>query len=114
MEKLKIFAQKHWLLLSTMLTALGVVIWIGGSILLDVIYFNDPRHQDQKLKSWMTPRYVVMSYDLPRDVVAEILQLNEGDRRKKLGRIADEMGMSMGGLTDMVRGAADRYREANQ
>ena len=77
----------------------------------DLIYFNDPRHQDETLRPWMTPRYVVMSYDLPRSVVAEVLELpRDGGPRERMDNIAERLGLSLDELTARVRVAADTYR----
>lgn len=50
----------------------------------NAIYFNDPKHQDEVLKDWMTPRYIVLLYELHREIVASSLGLNEDDRGKHL------------------------------
>ncbi len=107
------FAIQNLLLVGSAIISLAVVIWVVGSLALDFIHFNDPRHQDRALKGWMTPRYVVMSYDLPRPLVLELLQLERGER-KMMRDIADEMGMTIDELTRIVRDAAARYRETKR
>ena len=60
----------------------------------------------------MTPRYVALSYDLPRPVMMELLELEEssiGPRR--LDRIAQNIGISLDELTERVRLAAIKHRE---
>lgn len=109
------FARQNWMLLSVFLLATVVALWFLIGIALDFIYFNDPRHQDADLKPWMTPRYIVMSYDLPRPLVLEILGLPEiGGERRSLGRIAADQNMTLDELTELVRKSADAYREAQQ
>jgi len=89
--------------------------WLLSRIVLDFIYFNDPRHQDVDLKEWMTPRYIGMSYDLPRPLVLEILGLPEtGGPRRSLGRIAADQNLTLEELTELVRKSADAYREELQ
>ncbi len=61
----------------------------------------------------MTPRYVSLSYDLPRDLVFEILEIEpEGDFPKRLDRIAERNGLTLTELTQQVQAAASAYRES--
>lgn len=105
------FAKTHWLGLSVFAVAAIACLWFAGSFVADLIYFNDPRHQDVALRPWMTPRYVVMSYDLPRPLVAEVLELpRDGGPRERMDDIAARLDLSLEELTDRVRNAADIYR----
>ena len=61
----------------------------------------------------MTPRYVVMSYDLSRPMVLELLQLEPGERTK-MRDVAAGMGLTLDELTQIVRDAATRYRETTR
>lgn len=89
-------------------------LWFAASAVLDLIYFNDPKHRDEALKGWMTPRYVVMSYDLPRGVVADALGLVEGEGRVRLKRLAEDQGLTLDALTEQVRAAAATYRQGQK
>lgn len=81
--------------------------------LAESIYFNDPRHQNADLRPWMTPRYVSLSYDLPREVVLDVLQIDpEGDSPKRLDRIARQNGVTLTELTQQIQTKADAYRES--
>lgn len=93
-----------------------LTLWFGFTFLAEAIYFNDPRHKDEQLKRWMSPRYVVMSYDLPRSVMLEVFNLSAKDlhTRPRMQDIADRMGLSLDELSERVRKAAIAYREANQ
>lgn len=105
------FARANWPALLLLGVSSLALLWFALSFVLHLIYFNDPKHQDEALKPWMTPRYVVMSYDLPKDVVAEVLNLPEsGPGRKKLGVIADDMGVTLEELARRVREAAFVFR----
>jgi len=107
------FARQNWQLLAVFLVSIGVACWFLAGVVLDLVYFHDPRHQDQPLQAWMTPKFVVMSYDLPRDVVADLLDLPEGGPGSlTMADIAREQGVTLGELTDIVRSAADAHREA--
>lgn len=114
-RSLRAFARENWLPLLILSASALTALWFAGTMLAKVIYFNDPRHQDQALKPWMTPRYVVMSYDLPRPVVAGMLVLPEtGKDRHRMDAIADEMGMTLEELTAHIRAGAASYRAAQQ
>jgi len=106
------FARQNIILVGIMTLSLLAAIWFTAGIVLDVIYFNDPQKQDVALQGWMTPRYVGMSYDLPRSVILELFEVEPGEgRRKRLADIAAEMGVSLPELTERVRAAADAHRE---
>ena len=112
MVRLKQFARENWILLSLFVLAAAIALWFAAQFISQAIYFHDPRNRDVNLKSWMTPRYIVMTYELPREFVAETLELTDISQRKlSLGKIADELGLTMGELTEKVRAAAEEYRE---
>lgn len=113
--RLSPFIKENRTALAVFGLAAATTLWFGFSFLANLIYFNDPRHQDEALKPWMTPRYVVMSYKLPRKVVADTLNLPEGGPRgMKLGDIADNLGLTMEELTARVREAALAHRDSQE
>lgn len=115
MDRLKIFLRENWILAGAFALAMCIAAWFALQFALQALYFHDPRNKDVALKGWMTPRYVVMTYDLPRDVVAETLGLTDlSQRRWRLGRLAEEQGISMEDLTARVRAAAEAYRETSE
>jgi hypothetical protein len=107
------FASAHKLAVLGFVSSVVAVVVLSSTILADAIYFNDPRHQDVELQSWMTPRYVCLSYDLPRPLMKEILGIEEEDfdgRPRRLDHYADNIGVSLGELTNIVRIAATAHR----
>ena len=104
------FVARNRLPISLALAALAIALWFGTRLVLDVVRFHDPRHDDTELEGWMTPRYIVLTYDLPRPYVAEILKLTERDRGRRLKRIAEDQGLTLDELTARVRAAAEEYR----
>lgn len=108
------FAKKNWPVLTVFAVSSLAALWFAAGVVLDLIYFNDPRHKDEALKGWMTPRYVVMSYDLPRGVVADALGLVEGQGRVRLKKLAGDQGLTLDALTERVRAAAAAHREAKK
>ena len=115
LPKLKQFARINWLPLSGFALFTTVALWFGFTFLADAVYFNDPRHQDQELKGWMTPQYIMMSYELPRDVVIEVLEVSEkpGPGRR-MRDVALAQGLTLDELTDKVREAAEEYRDEHE
>lgn len=116
LPKLKLFARRHWLPIAGFALSLGIAVWFGFTFLANAIYFNDPQHKDAALERWMTPRYVVLSYELPRSVVADVLGLTTADegKRRRLGDVAENMDLTLDELTQKVRDAAQAYRESQR
>ena len=113
--QLRTFARRNWLSLLALSVAALVGLWLCVSMVADFIYFNDPRHQDEALKPWMTPRYVGLSYALPRPVVAEALGLTvETLHGQRMTDIADSLDLDLDALTERVRSAAEAHRDAQQ
>ncbi len=109
------FIRKHYLAVGVFAVSMIAVLWFAGTLLLDFIYFNDPRHKDETLKPWMTPRYVAMSYDLPRPMLEDLFQLTPQDRgRIRLSDIAAREGMTLDELNAMVVAAAAAHRANSQ
>ncbi|WP_371171496.1 hypothetical protein [Aliiroseovarius sp. 2305UL8-7] len=109
------FARQNWMLISVLVISLAVALWFGIHFIMDFLYFNDPRHVDVDLKPWMTPRYIVLTYDVPRPFVFEVLGLDiEADKGIRLGRVAEASGLSMEELTEQVRAAIDTLRAGQQ
>lgn len=79
-----------------------------------VIYWSDPRHVDQPIAGWMSPRYVARSWSVPPGVVDEALGLEKGRRgggKPTLERIAQEQGRDLDAVRADVHEAIDAFRE---
>lgn len=112
---ISVFFRENWMLLSVFLVAALFALFMAIRVLMDFLYFNDPNNVDVDLKLWMTPRFVVVTYDLPRPYVFDVLSLDpEQDAALRLGRIAKRDGITMEELTAVIREAADQYRAAQQ
>lgn len=112
-EKLKQFARKYWLPLSGFFVSSGLALYFGFTFMADAIYFNDPRHQDSDLQGWMTPRYIMLSYDIPMPLVLDALGLDESvlGQGLRLENIATNQGDTLSELTEKIREVAENYRE---
>ncbi|MEO0386178.1 MAG: hypothetical protein AAF281_01425 [Pseudomonadota bacterium] len=105
------FAKTHWPVVLILLGSTLTALWFAGTFVLDILYFNDPQNKDVALKPWMTPRYVGMSYDLPRPVILELFDLPDDTReRPRMGAVADTLGLTLDELTARVRQAAAEHR----
>ena len=111
--KLSRFLSEHRWATAGLALSLTILIGVSSTLLADAIYFNDPAHKDVELKSWMTPRYVALSYELPRPVMMEVLGIEEGDDfPRRIDRLAASLGLSLEELTAKVRAAKVSYLES--
>ncbi|MEN0088057.1 MAG: hypothetical protein AAF737_06445 [Pseudomonadota bacterium] len=111
--KLRAFLRANVMLVGATVLSFLVLVTFSVGFLSDLIYFNDPRHQAEPLKPWMTPRYVALSYDLPRERVMELFELTEDvpQRRPRVGQIARTLDLTLAELTERVREAAAEERQ---
>ncbi|MBV1868988.1 MAG: hypothetical protein KUG69_13955 [Marinosulfonomonas sp.] len=106
---------RHPVLSSGFLLALALVIFFAVRSVVALIYWADPEHRDQPIQGWMTPRYVVQSWQLPPEVMIEVL--NAGPmpgRRLTLREIADDQGISVNDLATRITAAINAHRAAAQ
>lgn len=104
------FFRRNWLPVLGLLLSVALSVWFLASFVFNIHLLKEPRPEDQELKAWMTPRYVVLIYDLPRPLVADLLQLDAAeDRRKPLHQITEGLGISMDELNKRVREAAKAH-----
>jgi hypothetical protein len=59
----------HRIAFAAFLTLLCIAFFFAFKVNAAEVYWNDPRHQDQPLAAWMTPRYVAQSYNIPPEVI---------------------------------------------
>ncbi len=111
-KKLGPFLRQNWMPVGLLVGSLAVAMWFGVQVFLDGLYFNDPNNVDVDLKPWMTPRFIVITYDLPKPFVFDLLALDsDTERGIRLGTLAAERDMTMEELTAQVRQAAATFRE---
>ncbi|SMX32010.1 hypothetical protein [Octadecabacter ascidiaceicola] len=102
--------QTNRLALMAFVVALGALFYFGGKTISSAIYWMDPAHQEQPLAGWMTPRYVALSYKLPREYVLEALFIGPDapPHRVSLETIAQENNVTLAELQARIDAATAR------
>ena len=94
--------------------ALLVAGFFAFRLIAGIFFWADPRHQDMPIAPWMSPRFVAMSWDVPREVVIEALQITpDGKGPIPLERMAAERGVPVQALIDELEEAIAAWREAH-
>lgn len=100
------FVKKNIIPIGLLLASVIAVIIFSKGFIANLIYFADPRHQNQPLEYWMTPRYVVMSYDLPPPIVDEVMGIRPKiDKRKPLTKVLEDLGITLEELQTRINEA---------
>lgn len=106
---LKLF-KSHPVAVPGFLLALALVAFFGGKLVLDTIYWSDPRHRDVAPQAWMTPRYIAHSWGIPPKGLHEALSFETpAKERPTLAYIAKSRGMTV----DDVIVEVETYLAAN-
>ncbi len=102
----------HRIALLAFVVAIGALGFFGVRSLAATIYWMDPAHQEQRIKGWMTPRYVGQSYSIPRPVVEEALMFEKGSPlgRQRLSDIAAANGLTLDELQVRIDDATAAFR----
>ncbi len=113
LARVKVLWSHHRGLLLAFIAMLCVAGYFAVNAVAAAIYWNDPRHQDQALAGWMTPRYVAQSYDLPPRILGPALFFEPGDppRRRRLEDIASANNVTLEELQQRVIEAAAAFRD---
>jgi hypothetical protein len=89
----------HRVLLIAFMLAVAAALFFSVRATLFLVYWSDPDHRDQPIEGWMTPRYVATSYDLPIEVVTDMLDIvPEAERRPTLEMLARRKGVPVDDL----------------
>jgi hypothetical protein len=106
----RMWAAAPWAtaILAIALAASGV---FGWRMVTHWVYWNDPARHDQIIAPWMTPRYVALSWKIPREVVIEALTLERGEGPPpSLARLAAERGVPVEELITALEEAIAEFR----
>lgn len=111
---LKFIWEKHRKASLALGAALVVLAIFVGEFASEAIYFANPGNQDRPLELWMSPRFVGKSWDLPKPVIFEIMQMDmdappkEGPRT--LADVLVRTGMTLEELQNQVETAEREMR----
>lgn len=111
MESIGRLLRQRPVLSVVFLASLLAMLVFGGRMGLQAIYFADPTHRDQVIEPWMTPRYVAMSYRVPRKVMVEALDLEPGaGPPRSIAQIARDRDLPVDRLIAEITSAIDAHR----
>jgi hypothetical protein len=101
----------RWLLLG-FVVSLAAVIFFGTRAVLFTLYWSDPSHRDEAIAGWMTPRYIVMSWQVPPEIVADTLGLPQDGvgRRLSIEKIARDRGVPVAEVARDLEAAILAFR----
>ena len=110
-KAIKYFWKEQPIALGVFVISLALLVYFGGRFLLGFIYFHDPAHRNQALEGWMTPRYVSMSYQVPPEIIREVMGIEEkGRMRLHLKDITARLGITMEELEKRVWAAKQAHK----
>lgn len=108
------WTKAPWLM-SAFVLAIALTLFFGIRMIMGAIYWADPRHIDQPIAGWMSPGYVSMSWQVPREVVADALTLEPGaGRPPRLEDLAEQRGVPLETLAAQIEAAIQAHRDATQ
>lgn len=112
LNRIKTLWTHHRIPFVVFVTLLCVACYFAFNAIAAAIYWNDPRHQDQALAAWMTPRYVGQSYNIPPEVLGPALFLEPGEppKRLRLEDIAADNGVTLDTLQQRITEATTEFR----
>ncbi len=111
-SRLKHLWQNHRIALALFCATVALIGYFAVQTISSAIYWMDPKHHDQPIKPWMTPRYIAQSYDLPPFVVGSALlfEMDAPTRRVSLDDIATRNSLTLDDLQDRIDAAAAAWR----
>jgi hypothetical protein len=102
---LKFLLKRHPVPTALLAMALVGLLWFATSFVREALYFSDPAHQQQDLASWMSPRYVGKSWNLPPEVIVQTMELDEDFAQPTLKEVTAQLGISLEELQVRIEAA---------
>ncbi|WP_339107392.1 hypothetical protein [Thioclava sp. GXIMD4216] len=97
---------RHRLLSLVFVLAVGLTAVFAWHTIDRAVYWADPGHHERTPESWMTPRYIARSWDLPQDRVEVLLDLSdqtEQGHKPRLRDLARAEGVPVSVLIDRLK-----------
>ena len=110
-------ARRLWREAPLLTAGLALALLVAGvfavRLALGAVYWADPRHRDMPIAPWMTPRFVALSWDVPKEVVIDALGMKQdGHGPEPLHRMATERGVPVEVLIADLERAIAAHRAA--
>jgi hypothetical protein len=103
----------HRILRTGFVLAFALTLVFAIRLTLSAVHWSDPDSRDAPIEGWMPLGYVARSWEIPRDVLAESLNLDPGTQpRRNLEQIAEDRGVPLETLVEVLRQAIAAHREA--
>ena len=114
-QRLKFAWSRHPILTIGFILALILTVLFAFRSTAFYFYWSDPEHFDQPVEGWMTPRYIVHSWQLTPEEVMDII----GDgpmpsKRHTLEEIAEDRGIPLETLIANLTKALEAHRSDQQ
>ncbi|WP_116556489.1 hypothetical protein [Pararhodobacter oceanensis] len=105
----------RWLVRAGFASALALTLFFAVRLIMGAIYWNDPSKIDQTPAGWMPVGYVARSWEIPRDVLIDALDLASMPRRRRtLEHIAEDRGIPLDTLVTEIMAVIEHHREARR
>jgi hypothetical protein len=110
-SRLKSAWARHPVLTTGFVLAVALTVLFAIRNIVFLVYWSDPERLNQPVEGWMTPRYIVHSWQLTPEEVMDII----GDgpmpsRRHTLEEIAEDQGIPLETLIINLTKALEAHR----
>lgn len=107
--------RRHPVLFPVFVLALVAVVFFGMRTVHDAVRWGDRFGQEPVVAGWMTPRYIVRTWNIPPRLIADVLELKPGEApRMTISELALERGMTPPELADALEQAIRDWQEAQK
>ncbi|MAM60110.1 hypothetical protein [Maritimibacter sp. UBA3975] len=107
--------KRHPILFAGFVLALVAVVLFTARTVHDAIRWDDYFGHEPEIAGWMTPRYIVRTWNVPPEILAEVLDIEPGEApRKTISELAVERGETPPELADRIETVIEAWREGGQ
>lgn len=101
--------RRHPLLALCFVLALALTLFFAGRFVVQVVYWSNPDHQQQKVQGWMTVGYIGKSWGLPPREIDALAGLPPPEQGKPftLEQIARDRGVPVADVIAQVEAALE-------
>ena len=98
-------------LFAAFVLALAVTVFFAARLVVISVVWSDPDRRNQPIEGWMTPGYVVHSWQVPREVIADVVG-TPPERGLTLADLARMRGEDPAALIAALEAAIAAHRAA--